>query len=106
MGFVIGRIVVHTLLEMDPADLDDRAAVNAAIADIKMFHSDHLCRAWYFGSLPDGNVPNNWDYNVVPGDGKMVDDGGCFEIPAVEPILEAVREAEASGDLTTAEPNN
>ncbi len=106
MGFVIGRIVVHTLLEMDEGDLDDRAAVNAAIAEIKMFHSDHLCRAWYFGSLPDGNVPNNWDYNVVPGDGKMVDDGGCFEIPAVEPILEAVREAEASGDLTTAEPNN
>ncbi|MEZ5233531.1 MAG: ABC transporter substrate-binding protein [Acidimicrobiales bacterium] len=106
MGFVIGRIVVHTLLQMDPADLDDQKAVNAAIGDIKMFASDHLCKPWYFGGLPDGNVPNNWDYNVVPGDGKMVDDSGCFEIAAVEPILEAVREAEAKGGLTTAEPNN
>ena len=25
MGFTIGRIVVHTVLQMDPADLDDPA---------------------------------------------------------------------------------
>ena len=106
MGFLIGRIIVHTMLQMDEADLDDRAAVNAAIADVKMFASDHLCKPWYFGSLPDGNVPNNWDYNVVPGGDKMVDDGGCFEIAEVEPILTAVRAAEAGGDLTAAEPNN
>lgn len=106
MGFVIGRIIVHTMLQMDEADLDDPKAVNAAINDVKMFASDHLCKPWYFGGLPGGNAPNNWDYNVVPGDGKMVDDSGCFEIPAVDPILEAVRAAEAKGGLTTAEPNN
>ncbi len=106
MGFVIGRILVHTLLGMDPADLDDRAAVSAAIGDVKMFASDHLCRPWYFGGLPDGNVPNNWDYNVVPAGDKMVDDSGCFEIANVDPILDAVRKAEAAGGLTTAQPNN
>lgn len=106
MGFVIGRIVVHTLLEMDAADLDDRAKVNEAIGDVTMFASDHLCKPWYFGGLPDGNVPNNWDYNVVPDGTKMIDDSGCFEIAAVDPILEAVRAAEAEGGLTTADANN
>jgi branched-chain amino acid transport system substrate-binding protein len=107
MGFMIGRIIVHTMLQMDPADLDDPVAVNAAIKDIKMFASDHLCKPWYFGGLPDGNVPNNWDYNVVPnGVDRMVDDSGCFEIAEVEPILTAVRAAEAAGGLTTADPNN
>jgi branched-chain amino acid transport system substrate-binding protein len=107
MGFLIGRIVVHTLLQMDPADLDDKAAVNAAFGDVAMFASDHLCKPWYFGGLPSGNVPNNWDYNVVPnGVDRMVDDSGCFEIAEVEPILTAVRAAEAAGGLTTADANN
>ena len=78
----------------------------AAIKGIKMFASDHLCRPWYFGGIPTGNVPNSWDYNVVPGDGKMVDDSGCFEIPAVDPILTASRKAEIEQKLTTAKPNN
>lgn len=107
MGFTIGRVIVHTMLQMDPADLDDPVAVNAAIGEIKNFKMDHLCRPWYFGGLPGGNVPNNWDYNVVPGEGKMVDDSGCFAIAAVEPVLVAVREAEsADSSLTAAEPNN
>ena len=107
MGFMIGRIVVHTLLQMDPASLDDPVAVNEAIGGVTMFASDHLCKPWYFGGLPDGNVPNNWDYNVVPnGVDKMIDDSGCIEIAEVEPILTAVRAAEAAGGLTTADPNN
>jgi hypothetical protein len=67
---------------------------------------DHLCKPWYFGGLADGNVPNNWDYNVVPKDGKMVADGGCFEIAAVEPILTSVRKAEKEQGLTSDKPNN
>ncbi len=106
MGWLIGRILVHTLLQMDPADLDDRAAVSEAIGSVTNFASDHLCKPWYFGMLPDGNVPNNWDYNVVPDGDRMADDSGCFEIAEVEPILVAVREAEAQGGLTSAEPNN
>jgi branched-chain amino acid transport system substrate-binding protein len=106
MGWLIGRILVHTLLQMDPADLDDRAAVSEAIGNVTMFASDHLCKPWYFGGLPDGNVPNNWDYNVVPDNDRMADDSGCFEIAEVEPILTAVRAAEAEGGLTAAEPNN
>ena len=107
MGFVAGRIIVHALLGMDPADLDDPVAVNAAIGAVKNFQSDHLCKPWYFGGLPLGNVPNNWDYNVVPdGVDRMVDESGCFEIAAIDPILVAVREAEAGGGLTADEPNN
>lgn len=106
MGWLIGRVLVHTLLEMDPADLDDRAAVSAAIGNVTMFESDHLCKPWYFGGLPAGNVPNNWDYNVVPDGDRMADDSGCFEIAEVEPILIAARAAEAEGGLTAAEPNN
>ena len=107
MGWVAGRILVHALLGMDPADLDDRAAVNAAIGGIKNFQTDHLCKPWYFGGLELGNVSNNWDYNVVPdGVGAMRDDSGCFEIAAIDPILVAVREAEAGGGLTADEPNN
>lgn len=106
MGFLLGRIIVHTMLQMDPGDLDDPVAVNAAIAEVNNFASDHLCKPWYFGGLPDGNVPNNWDYNVVPAGDKMVDDSGCFEIAEVEPILIAARQAETDQGLTAAEPNN
>jgi branched-chain amino acid transport system substrate-binding protein len=95
MGFMIGRIVVQTLLDMDPADLDDPVAVNAAIKDINNFNTHIVCKAWYFGGLPDGNVPNNYDNNVVPnGTDVMESDKTCFEIAEVEPILTAVRAAE------------
>ena len=107
MGFVAGQILTHALLGMDPADLDDPVAVNAAIGAVANFETDHLCKPWYFGSLALGNVPNNWDYNVVPnGVDRMVDDSGCFEIAEVDPILIAVRDAERAGGLTSDESNN
>ncbi|NOJ61906.1 hypothetical protein, partial [Arthrobacter sp. 260] len=49
MGFMIGRIIVHTLLEMDPADVDDAAKVNDAIVNIKNFNTDIVCKPWYYG---------------------------------------------------------
>jgi branched-chain amino acid transport system substrate-binding protein len=95
MGFLIGRIIVKTLIDMDPADLDDPVAVNAAIKDIKNFNNHIVCKAWYFGGLPDGNVPNNYDNNVVPnGTDVMESDKTCFAIAEVEPILTAARAAE------------
>ncbi len=100
MGFMIGRIIVKTLLDMDPADLDDPVAVNAAIKGIKNFDTHIVCKPWYFGGLPAGNVPNNWDYNVVPdGTDTMVLDKDCFAIAEVEPILTAVRAAEVDQGL-------
>jgi branched-chain amino acid transport system substrate-binding protein len=100
MGFMIGRIVVKTLLDMDPATLDDPKAVNAAIKDIKNFNTHIVCKAWYFGGLPDGNVPNNVDNNVVPnGTDVMQSDKTCFDIAEVEPILTAVRAAEKAQGL-------
>ncbi len=102
MGFMIGRIIVKTLMDMPPADVDDPAKVNAAIKGIKNFDTHIVCKPWYFGALPDGNVPNNWDYNVVPdGTDTMVLDKDCFEIAEVEPILTAARAAEKAQGLNT-----
>ena len=100
MGFMIGRIVDDTLIKMDPAQLDDAKAVNAAIKGVKNFKSGIVCKPWYFGGLPKGNVPNNVDNNVVPdGVGKMVADKLCFPIPEVEPILTEARKAEVDQKL-------
>jgi len=102
MGFMIGRIIVKTLMDMPAADVDDPAKVNAAIKGIKNFDTHIVCKPWYFGGLPDGNVPNNYDYNVVPnGTDTMVLDTDCFKIAEVEPILIAARAAEASQGLNT-----
>jgi branched-chain amino acid transport system substrate-binding protein len=92
MGFGIGRIVVKTLMDMPADKLDDPKAVNAAIKGIKNFKTGIICKPWYFGGLPGGNVPNNTDNNAVPdGNGKMKFDKTCFAIAEVEPILTAVR---------------
>ena len=100
MGFMIGRIIVKTLMDMPPADVDDPVKVNAAIKGIKNFDTHIVCKPWYFGALPGGNVPNNYDYNVVPGpSGTMVKDKDCFKIAEVEPILTAVRAAEVDQGL-------
>jgi branched-chain amino acid transport system substrate-binding protein len=102
MGFMIGRIIVKTLLDMPPADVDDPAKVNAAIKGIRNFDTHIVCKPWYFGALPDGNVPNNYDYNVVPnGTDTMVVDTDCFKIAEVEPILTAARAAEKAQGLNT-----
>ncbi len=100
MGFMIGRIVVKTLLDMDQTKLDDSAAVNAALKAVKNFNTDIVCKPWYFGGLPGGNVPNNFDNNVVPdGTATMKLDKTCFSIAEVEPILTAARKAEADQKL-------
>ncbi|MEP7045745.1 MAG: ABC transporter substrate-binding protein [Ilumatobacteraceae bacterium] len=100
MGFMIGRIIVKTLMDMPATDVDDPVKVNAAIKGIKNFDTHIVCKPWYFGALPAGNVPNNYDNNVVPGDnGTMVLDKGCFKIAEVEPILTAVRAAEVDQGL-------
>lgn len=102
MGFMIGRIIVKTLMDLPPADVDDPVKVNAAIKGIKNFDTHIVCKPWYFGALPGGNVPNNYDYNVVPnGTDTMVLDKDCFQIAEVEPILTAVRAAETSQGLNT-----
>ncbi|MEZ5407076.1 MAG: ABC transporter substrate-binding protein [Acidimicrobiales bacterium] len=99
MGFLVGRLVVHALLEMDPADLDDPVKVNDAIVNLKNFNTDIVCKPWYFGKL-DAHVPNNWDYNVVPNGTDIMElDKDCFEIAAVDDILKDVRKAEVEQKL-------
>ena len=100
MGFMIGRIIVKTLIDLPADKLDDPKAVNAAIKGIKNFKTGIVCKPWYFGGLPAGNVPNNYDNNAVPdGNGKMKFDKTCFAIAEVEPILTAARAAEKAQGL-------
>jgi branched-chain amino acid transport system substrate-binding protein len=100
MGFMIGRIIVKTLIDLPADKVDDPKAVNAAIKAIKNFKTGIVCKPWYFGGLPAGNVPNNYDNNAVPdGNGKMKFDKTCFAIAEVEPILTASRAAEKAQGL-------
>ena len=99
MGFLIGRIVVDTMNKMDAKDIDDPLKVNQAIGKVVNFKTDILCKAWYFGENAKYHVPNNWDRTVVPKDGKMTQKDDCFEIKAVDDVLNYVRDLESKQNL-------
>jgi branched-chain amino acid transport system substrate-binding protein len=48
-GYLSAEFFVKAMLEMDPAKLDDRAAVTAAIKGIKGYTSDLMCGPYYVG---------------------------------------------------------
>lgn len=93
MGYLQAKILTTTLMEMDPADLDDPVAVNEAILQISDFETDILCKPWYYGELPV-HIPNNWDRTVVPEGDNLVEVEDCFEITALDDALDTVREFE------------
>lgn len=71
-GYLSAQYFVKAMLAMDPADLDDRAKVTAAIKGISGYTSDLMCGPYYVGDA-DFHMPNHAGYMV-----KMV--GGGFEI--------------------------
>ena len=71
-GYLSAQFFVKAMLAMDPADLDDRAKVTAAIKGISGYKSDLMCGPYYVGDA-DFHMPNHAGYMV-----KMV--GGGFEI--------------------------
>lgn len=90
-GYLAARILVDTLLELDPAKID-RATVSTAIQGIKGFKTDMLCQPWYFAG-PDGhNNANHQLRNVkLDASGKYVPAADCFETedPALADIIAA-----------------
>jgi branched-chain amino acid transport system substrate-binding protein len=71
-GYLSARFFVQAAMAMDPAALDDRAAVSAAIKGISGYKSDLMCGPYYVGDAAF-HQPNHAGYMV-----KIV--GGGFEI--------------------------
>ena len=74
--------------------------VNAAIANVKGFKTDFLCRPWYYGKAPV-HLPNNTDYTVWPENGTMqvVPGSGCLQISSFDPEIGQVRAIEKAQGL-------
>ena len=88
-GFLSAKYFVKTLDGMDPAKLDDRAAVTAAIKAINGYKSDLTCGPYYVGDA-DRHMPNHAGIMVVvKGDGfETVRDCYEYEGPYFAPLLE------------------
>ena len=89
-GFLSAKFFVDTLLAMDPAKLDDRAAVTQAIKDIKGYKSDLMCGPYYVGEA-ERHMPNHAGTMVVIKGGKFETVRDCYEYvgPYFEPLVEA-----------------
>lgn len=48
-GYLAARVVTEAMLTLDPAKID-RAAVTAALGEVKAFKSDIFCGDWYYGA--------------------------------------------------------
>lgn len=77
-GYLSAQFFVKAMLGMDPAQLDDRAAVTAAIRGIKGYTSDLMCGPYYVGDA-DYHMPNHAGYmvKIVAGGFEVVRE--CYE---------------------------
>lgn len=77
-GYLSAQFFVKAVLAMDPADLDDRAKVTAAIKGIKGYTSDLMCGPYYVGDA-DYHMPNHAGYmvKVVKGGYEVIRE--CYE---------------------------
>jgi branched-chain amino acid transport system substrate-binding protein len=101
MGFTMGQILVHALESVEGEDYS-LETVNKAIAEVKGFKTDILCRPWYYGKAPL-HIPNNVDWTTTPKNGKMVIKEDCFDISAADPSIAKVRAIEKA-DPSLTEP--
>jgi branched-chain amino acid transport system substrate-binding protein len=100
MGFTMGQLLVQAL---DSVKGDDYSlkTVNKAIADLKGYKTDILCRPWYYGKAPL-HIPNNVDQTTTPNNGKMVIKEQCFNISEADPAIAQVRKIEKADPSLTA----
>lgn len=87
-GFLSAKIFVQAMMALDPARLDDRAAVNQAITEIKGVTSDLMCGPYYVGTA-DRHMPNHAGTMVVVKDGKFETVRDCYQYdsPYFAPIF-------------------
>jgi branched-chain amino acid transport system substrate-binding protein len=88
-GYMSARFFVDTLLDMDPAQLDDRAAITAAIKAINGYRSDLMCGPYYVGEA-DRHMPNHAGTMVMVKDDGFETVRDCYEYdsPYFAPIFE------------------
>jgi branched-chain amino acid transport system substrate-binding protein len=102
MGFTMGQLLVQALQSIKGEDYSLKT-VNKAIADLKGYKTDILCRPWYYGKAPL-HIPNNVDWTTTPNNGKMVIKEQCFNIADADPAIAEVRKVEKADPSLTA-PN-
>ncbi len=87
-GFLSAKIFVDAMLALDPAKLDDRAAVTAAIIAIKGLTSDLMCGPYYVGEA-DRHMPNHAGTMVVVKGGAFETVRDCYQYdsPYFAPII-------------------
>jgi branched-chain amino acid transport system substrate-binding protein len=100
MGFTMGQLLVQALQSIKGEDYSLKT-VNKAIADLKGYKTDILCRPWYYGKAPL-HIPNNVDWTTTPNNGKMVIKEQCFNIADADPSIAKVRTIEKADPSLTA----
>ena len=85
-GYLSARFFVDAMLGMDPAQLDDRAAVSDAIRGISGYTSDLMCGPYYVGDA-DFHMPNHAGYmvQITGGSFEIVRDCYEYDSPYFEP---------------------
>jgi len=85
-GYLSARFFVDMMMQMDPAMVDDRAAVTAAIRGISGYTSDLMCGPYYVGDA-DFHMPNHAGYmtRIVDGGFEIVRDCYEFDSPYFAP---------------------
>lgn len=88
-GYLSAKFFVDAMLEMDPADVGDRAKVSAAIRGIKGYKSDMMCGTYYVGDA-DFHMPNHAGYmlKIVKGGFEIVRECYEYESSYFDRILE------------------
>jgi branched-chain amino acid transport system substrate-binding protein len=100
MGFTMGQLLVQALQSIKGDDYSLKT-VNKAIAELKGYKTDILCRPWYYGKAPL-HIPNNVDWTTTPNNGKMVIKEQCFNISDADPSIAEVRKIEKADPSLTA----
>ena len=77
-GYLSATYFVKRMMEMDPADMDDRTKVTDAIRSISGYTSDLMCGPYYVGDA-DFHMPNHAGYmtKIIDGDYEIVRE--CYE---------------------------
>jgi len=90
-GYLAARIATEALLKLDPKKID-RAAVSAALRNVKGFKSDILCRPFYVGDGARHNANSSGPIAQVSGGGFKQVSSGC--LMAADPELTDLRAQE------------
>lgn len=92
-GYLSATYFVKRMLEMDPADLDDRAKVADAIRSISGYTSDLMCGPYYVGDA-EFHMPNHAGYmlKITGGGYEVLRDCYEFESAYFEPHMAIEKE--------------